>query len=182
MLESFKKIFGGTKGNSSKSGETEEVWKALREKQFPEGSFFVFREEDVPMWHTNVSDAFPVIKGKFRLFGYDWIGNCFGISADQHTMGEVLIFEIGTGKILTTGKGFADFVNKELVQNIEACLALRSMSDFVASGGRVPCYGECIGYKVPMFLSGKHENANMEVSDMDVYWTLLSQIKNQIGV
>ncbi len=31
-------------------------------------------------------------------------------------------------------------------------------------------------------LSGKHENANMEVSDMDIYWTVLSQFKNKIGV
>ena len=66
--------------------------------------------------------AFPVIQEKFRLFGYDWMGNCFGLSADQRTMGEVLIFEIGTGKILTTGIAFADFVSMELVQNIEACL------------------------------------------------------------
>ena len=95
--------------------------------------------------------AFPVIQEKFRLFGYDWMGNCFGISADQRTMGEVLIFEIGTGKILTKGIAFADFVSMELVQNIEACLALPYLREYIASGGRAHRYGECIGYKVPCF-------------------------------
>lgn len=38
----------------------------------------------------------------------------------------------------------------------------------------------CIAYKLPLFLNGKADSSNYEVSDLEVYWHIQYQIYNQI--
>lgn len=52
---------------------------------------------------------------------------------------------------------------------------LENWNDWLASGGLHPTYGQCIGYKVPLFLGGKDDVSNLELSDLDVYWYAISQ-------
>ena len=41
-------------------------------------------------------------------------------------------------------------------------------------------FTDCIGLKVPAFLGGEETIANMEVNDMDVYWSFNAQVYNQV--
>lgn len=91
-----------------------------------------------------------------------------------------MLFEIGTGEVLVIESNFLDFINIELPQNHNACLAYSFYQDWLKNGGEAVNYGQCIGYKIPLFLGGKDEISNLEISDMDVYWTVLAQFKSQI--
>ncbi len=40
---------------------------------------------------------------------------------------------------------------------------------------------ECVGYQTPLFLGGVDATTNLEICDVDVYWTLSAQILAQVG-
>ncbi|MDE6016154.1 MAG: DUF1851 domain-containing protein [Acetatifactor sp.] len=41
-------------------------------------------------------------------------------------------------------------------------------------------YDRCAAYKIPLFLGGEDTETNLENSDMEVYWSIVSQIKNKL--
>ena len=56
--------------------------------------------------------------------------------------------------------------------------------------GRVACFGmdwlgrqfspdpaRCVGYKVPLFLGGADDIGDLELADLDVYWTITGQLR-----
>ena len=49
---------------------------------------------------------------------------------------------------------------------------------FEASGHYMLKHNECVGYKVPIYLNGKDEVSNLEVSDMEVYWGIMAPLMN----
>lgn len=151
-------------------------------RQFGNGILTIFQEKDINIWQKNISDAFPIAKGRFSLFGYDWLGNCFGIAVDETNMGKVILFEIGTGEILSTGCDFEDFLDNEIPYNNKACLASQFYQKWLENGGIPVKYGRCIGYKIPLFMGGHDDIANLEESDMDVYWSIVSQVMTKMGI
>ena len=124
-------------------------------RQFGNGLLTIFISEDINMWHTNVYNAYPITGGKFVLFGYDWLGNCLGIATDGQVNGNVIIFEIGTGEILSTGYDFQTFIDNEIPNNSRACLSSAFYRKWLIKKGRPVKYGRCIGYKVPLFMGAK---------------------------
>ena len=54
-------------------------------------------------------------------------------------------------------------------------LASDLFSQWLESGGVAPQHDPCIGYKVPLFLHGSDTVDNLEVTDMDVYWSICGQ-------
>jgi len=59
-------------------------------------------------------------------------------------------------------------------------LALDVYQEWLDAGGQPPESRECIGYIKPLLLGGKDEPANQEVTDMEVYWSLCTQLKQRI--
>jgi len=88
----------------------------------------------------------------------------------------VLLLEPGTGEALEIPANFQSFHRRQLVENAEAAVALSFYKSWLASGGQVPAYDQCIGYKRPLYLGGVDEVTNLEVGDFDVYWTISAQL------
>ena len=149
-------------------------------KAFGKGVFNSFSDKNVEQWTEIIGEAFPDFKGKFKAFGYDWLGRCFGIDLRDETDGNILLFEIGTNDILEIPCSFEKFLNEEIPLNSDACLAEPFFNEWMDYSKTELRYGRCIGYKVPLFLGGADTVANLEDSDMEVYWGLITQIKNQI--
>ncbi len=107
-------------------------------------------------------------------FGFDWLGRQFSLDAGGDAGDpEVVLFEPGTGQALEIPVPFSAFHDGELVENADAALALTS---FRAWAG-VLRFDQCAGYGVPLFLGGADEFANLEVIDLDVYWTICGQLR-----
>lgn len=180
MLNSFLQYFQ----EKSNIGYTGNLYKdflsQLGGKQFGKGLFNSFSEENIAGWTTNVSKAYSAFKNRFRLFGYDWLGRCFGIDLRENTYGNILMFEIGTGYVLEIPCSFEEFLNEEIPLHSDACLAEPFFEKWQSCSNETIDYGQCVGYKVPLFLGGEDAVENLEISDMDVYWAIMSQIKNQI--
>ena len=149
-------------------------------KSFGNGIFRSFSCENVAAWTNVVEEAYPDFKNMFRLFGFDWLGRCFGIDLRNETQGNVLLFELGTGDILQIPCNLEDFLNKEIPQKPDACLAQSFFIQWQGYSKETLGYGDCAGYKIPLFLGGEDSLYNLEKSNMDVYWGVMAQIKNQV--
>jgi type VI secretion system (T6SS) immunity protein Tdi1 len=122
-----------------------------------------------------VAEVFPEFVGSARPFAYDWLGRQFAHDRDRVVEGEalVLLLEPGTGAALEIPMSFARFHEEELVNDAEATLAQSFFEEWSASAGaRLPVgRNECVGYRIPLFLGGTDTIDNLEMVDIDVYWS-----------
>jgi len=142
------------------------------------GMFTVFKQNDLEKWEKNVKRFFYNLKENFKLFGYDWQGNCYGIILNNATTlnENVVMFEIGTNKILSFSCDFNTFINKTFIDQLNSILVPQFFESAVKLYDDKIGYGKCIGYKRPLFMGGQDIPSNLEYSDMDVYWTVLAQV------
>lgn len=66
------------------------------------------------------------------------------------------------------------------MEEADAAVAYNFFKQWLGSGGVLPKYGQCAGYRKPLFLGGADETSNLEISDFNVYWTLTAQILNKV--
>jgi hypothetical protein len=133
---------------------------------------------DMPKWTATVIDAFPDFRERVLCFSCDWLGRHFAIDFGRHEQSQclLLMFEPGTGQALEIPATFRDFHNVELVEYQNEALAADFYRAWLAASGAVPDLTQCIGYKKPLFLSGADDVSNLELTDMDVYWSLCGQL------
>lgn len=87
------------------------------------------------------------------------------------------MFIPGTGDALDIPVSFPDFHDHGLIEFAEDALALEYYEDWkVTAPGDLP-FNKCAGFKVPLFLGGRDEVDNLEATDMDVYWSLMGQLR-----
>lgn len=149
-------------------------------KRFGQGLFNSFSKDNVKKWTEIVSEAYPEFQNLFKIFGYDWLGRCFGIDLRKSTYGNILMFEIGTNDVLEIPCTFDKFLNEEIPLYADACLAKSFFDEWMNNFGKSIVYGRCAGYKVPLFLGGEDSVNNLEDSDMEVYWSVLTQVKSRL--
>lgn len=149
-------------------------------KSFGRGLFNSFSKSNIEKWTDIVSEAFPDFKNLFKLFGYDWLGRCFGVDLRKNSYGNILMFEIGTDDILEIPCALEVFLDEEIPLYSDACLAMSFFEEWMDLFGKQIEYGRCAGYKIPLFLGGEDSVNNLEDNDMEVYWSVITQIKNNI--
>jgi hypothetical protein len=149
---------------------------------FNQGVYRIIRSEDVKSWTALVADAFPSFRGRILCFGFDWMGDVFALDASRRVDGEpmVLLMEPGTGEALEIPRCFVDFHDVELVEDSDAALNATNYIRWLDQGYSPPTYGQCVGYKTPLFLGGKDDFNNMHATDMRLYWEATGQILNQV--
>ena len=89
------------------------------------------------------------------------------------------MLEPGTGQALEIPVDQAAFHEVELVQEPEAAVAYSFFREWEANGGVIPSYEECVGYQKPLYLGGTDDLRNLQLTSMDVYWTLSGQLLAQ---
>jgi hypothetical protein len=128
----------------------------------------------------SVAVGYPELADRVCVFAYDWLGRQFAVDFGQSVADteRILQLEPGTGDTIEIPVTFRDFHESELVQHREDVLASGYFAQWKASrGGNAGLSpGQCVGYKIPLFLGGQDAIENLEVSDFDVYWCLMGQL------
>jgi hypothetical protein len=108
----------------------------------------------------------------------DWLGRIFAVDPQrsEEDLPGVVLYEPGTGDSFEIPGNIFTFHNRVLIDQAEAALAESFYRNWIEAGGAAPLIHQCIGYKRPLFLGGQDHIQNQELSDMDVYWHLLSQL------
>jgi hypothetical protein len=126
-----------------------------------------------------VRAAYPDFEGRIACFGVDWLGRQFSLDPTRGTESdpEVLLFDVGAGEALEIPVAFSRFHDEELVEYTDAALASEFFAQWLKVHTEPLAFDQCAGYRVPLFLGGADELANLEVIDIDVYWTLTGQLR-----
>jgi hypothetical protein len=91
------------------------------------------------------------------------------------------MFEPGTGDMLEAPTTVADFHDGFLGQFGDEALAEAYFLAWQATTGTNGlAFTQCVGYKKQLFLGGEDGLANLEVTDLEVYWSLSAQIWAQV--
>ncbi|MEV4604955.1 T6SS immunity protein Tdi1 domain-containing protein [Amycolatopsis sp. NPDC049253] len=130
---------------------------------------------------TLIAEAFSEYATRVCPFGYDWLGRQFAVDSGRTVDGQpqVLLLEPGTGEALEIPLPFAAFHDEELVEYADAALATGFFDSWSAvNSDSVPLRrDQCVGYRVPLFLGGQDMIENLEVSDLEVYWSICGQLR-----
>jgi hypothetical protein len=152
---------------------------------FAAGLYRVHDEQSGPGAQALICDAFAEFAGRICPFGYDWLGRQFVVDTGRLVDGQslVLLLEPGTGEALEIPASFVGFHDEELIEYPDAALAIELLNE---SSGKHPDTlplrrDSCIGYQVPLFLGGQDVIENLEVSDLDVYWSIRGQLRLEVG-
>lgn len=155
-----------------------EFFAAFGGASFRDGLYRIIAPAELDEWNDRVCLAFPEFEGRITCFGFDWLGSTFAIDSARIESGQkgVVMFEPGTGEALEIPANLITFHDAGLRDFGEAALAISFYEKWRSSGGAAPAFGQCIGYKKPLFLGGSDEVENLEPSDLDVYWHITGQL------
>ncbi len=147
-------------------------------RAFNQGLYRIHAVREMVRWTDTVATAFPSFKDRIFCFSYDWLGRHVAIDFQRRQQSQclILMLEPGTGQALEIPTTFADFHAQELVHHQDAALAVDFYRAWRAQGGSAPDVTQCVGYKQPLFLGGSDSADNLELADMDVYWSLCGQL------
>lgn len=142
------------------------------------GLYRVMDDAAARAMHGPLAAMFPDHAAVLDPFGSDWLGRVFATRSDQG--GAVAMAEPGTAEMLDMPVGLEAFHADELADHADAALAAPFYDEWRAAGGAAPRADQCVGYRKPLFLGGEDGVANLELSDMDVYWSVLAQTVERI--
>jgi hypothetical protein len=152
---------------------------------FENGLYRVHDMTTGPRGLALIAEVFPEFAARACPFGYDWLGRQFALDSirtQERVDGAgdqlVLLLEPGTGQVLEVALGFEAF-HEQLADLREPALAAGFFGEWAdANPALIPLkHTECVGYRVPLFLGGADTIENLEVIDLDVYWSLCGQLR-----
>lgn len=147
--------------------------------EFRSGIYRVHDSRSASVFES-VIQMHPGWSGRVLPFGFDSLGRQFALDVDEGKA-EVLMFEPGTGEVREVPCIFADFHDRELVDQAEAALAESFFEEWVEVSGKGVPWAACAGYKVPLFLGSADVVENLEVSDVEVCWSSCVQLWPGVG-
>ena len=149
-------------------------------RTFDDGLYRVHDDRSGPEAEKLISLAFPDFAGRVCPFSFDWLGRQFALDAKRFENDEALILmmEPGTGQALEIPLSFSSF-HEQLHELREPALADSFFRRWVETRpDSIPLLPQtCVGYQVPLFLGGRDEIDNLELVDMDVYWSICGQLR-----
>lgn len=155
-----------------------ELFSKWQGNSFGEGIYRLHHYEDIEKWNKIIVEAFPEYKQRMHCFGYDWLGRQFALDKKRIIDGEpqILMFEPGTGEVLEIPCNFIQFHNEEIPDYHEACLASEFFHKWTNTYKIKIKENECVGYRNLLFIGGEDVINNLEITNMEVYWSISGQL------
>jgi len=146
---------------------------------FRSGLYRLHTPRSMHKWTAIVTEAFPEYRHRLHCFGYDWLGRQFALDRHEIVNGQahILFLDVSFGEAFHIPSSLIDFHEGDLVDHADAALSDHFHAEWLNSGGGIPSPDQCVGYRIFPLLGGKDVISNLELSDMEVYWALASQIR-----
>ena len=183
MLKQFNRRFALTAGSPQGSADgcqtIDDVMATLGGCTFAGGLYRLHTPRSSAVASSMAAAAFPEYEFPLRCFGFDWLGRQFALDPRRGRAmdPEVLMLEPGTGEGLEIPVSISTFHDEELVNYTDAALASNFFAEWQTEDRRDLPFDKCVGYKVPLFLGGEDAISNLEITDIDVYWSLMGQLR-----
>ena len=180
MFDNLLNFFGVQKYYRIFTSEYETLLEGFGGTQFAKGLFTIIDKKAIKEWENRVFGMFPSFKETVKVFAYDWRGRCFSIDVSNDLNSHVIMFDPGTVKSYEIPLNLLDFLNIAVPGATKECLDSDLFVKWYKKEKSVLLKSQCVGFKTPLFLGGEDKLSNIEVSDIDVYWYLMTQIYEQV--
>jgi len=91
----------------------------------------------------------------------------------------VLLFQIASGEAYKIADSLQVAHDEEFVNHAQEALNIDRWHEWRANGGANPTACQCVGFRIALFLGGRDQLENLEMSDIDVYWEITAQLLEQ---
>lgn len=116
--------------------------------------------------------AFPELGGRFIPVGAEWQGRVVALKSEGPAT--ALLLDVAGHRVSDSGLSLREVHDELFPVTANNMLAQSFFDDWMQAGGSAPSYGQCAGYKIPLFLNGVDDVENMAVSDLSGYWRLFA--------
>lgn len=152
---------------------------------FNEGLLRFHDSESGPTFREHVRTAFPELIGvDADVVAFDWQGRQIVTTNQGDPSDPVLVVaDIGRGEVGEFGllSEFTGILREDdLVAQLFNEAFFKSWKESVGASGAGLSFTDCAAFSVPLYLGGQAEAANIELIDMDVNWTIGTQIWEQV--
>ena len=144
---------------------------------FGGGIYRLFFLDEFDKWDRLVLDIFSQYQGRISCFGSDWMGRIY---AWDYGRNKAVILDPGFGEALKIPRDFYELHNHEFVDYPDESLSKNLYDEYLDKFKTKVQRDQCAGYKISPFLGGKDNLENLELSDLEVYWSICSDIYNQV--
>lgn len=158
----------------------EELIRRFGGMSFNRGLYRILPIEHMDRWNQVAWETWPKLDHRFWVIAIDWMGCLYGI--DYSVLDErgwcMSALEPYSGRGGEFGDDLVEFHDVSLVASTTTNGAVLSEwhAEWLEFGGTEPTFDQCVGLKVPYFLGGSDYVSDFELSDLDVYWHLSSQL------
>lgn len=145
------------------------------------GLYRIHSRKSAIKWTSLLEQYYPEFKDRLLCFGYDWEGNMIAQRMDDD-ISTIMIFEIATGDYFEFEQTIRGFHEEDLVEykedtihatKFQLCLSHLSIKNLSRH--------ECIAHRVSLLLGGEDTPVNIEITDLEVLWSLQQQIMDEIN-
>ena len=180
----FRLSDGKPAAGSERVETVDELFTRFGRSTFDGGLYRVHDAVSSLKFSALVTEAFPEMSVSLTCFGFDWLGRQFAVDQRERDKpdAEILMFIPGTGDALDIPVPFSTFHHEGLNEFAEGALAISYYAEWRTISQSDLFFDQCAGYRIPLFLGGADEVGNLETTDMDVYWSLMSQLRQSTQV
>jgi len=150
---------------------------------FSRGLYRTVSHRDHAAAMQRVADAFPDYGNRVFPLAFDWLNRIFCADFDRTVNAKpmLLIMSHLTDEVFDIPVGVDEFHNMNLIEHHNGLLESDLFEAFLRSRQLTQLsYSECAGLSVPLFLGGQYAIENMDVTDIDVDWTMTATLLRQI--
>jgi hypothetical protein len=148
-------------------------------KSFANGLYRVHGFSSSIRWSLIIGQYFSKYESKLFPFGFDWMGRQFCMSTVRS--GVLFMLDPATGEDFELEQDIDRLHDDDFVDDTDDMLAIELFKKVMKYHNLKEIgYNECLGYKVPLFLGGKDSIENYELSDIEVYWGIVSQLFKKV--
>ncbi|WP_444994272.1 T6SS immunity protein Tdi1 domain-containing protein [Aliikangiella sp. IMCC44359] len=144
---------------------------------FGDGLYRIIPFDEVYKWNKLVVGIFSQFSGNIDCFAIDWLGRVF---AWDYNKKKVLSLDPGFGEAMVIPCTFVDLHDIEFVEYSDESLSSGFYDECIARQDVRVTTSKCFGYKISPFLGGEDSVDNIELVDLEVYWSTSTDIYNSI--
>ena len=145
---------------------------------FNNGLYTIHTLESSLKWAELLSTYFPGYKNEILPFAFDWLGRQYCVARKGYE--GIYVFDPVDLEDYFLAQNLIDYHNITLIDDSDILDAIYFKEALQTLGLVGLNSGQCLGYKLPLFLNGKADSSNYEIIDVEIYWDTQFQIFNQI--
>ncbi|WP_040252179.1 T6SS immunity protein Tdi1 domain-containing protein [Psychroserpens mesophilus] len=157
------------------NSEINELFEQFGGFSFENGILRIHNYETSKKWTDIICESFPKYTNRIIVYGFDWVGRQFAKDINKDF---TYLFDIATGEDFMLEQPLSEFFNVDLIEFADETLDISGFKNWNSKNVELK-FNEVVAYKIPLWLGGKDDSSNYEITDSEVNWEINRQLMNK---